>query len=178
MGIERRLVAKQLLQQPVDDLYRALLLENAKLPHTPKVFTIEDVEEEDDLVAVMMPFDATLNPVFKSIKAAAKEAGYKCKRADDIWEDSILIQDIVSLTCRAAVVVCDCSARNANVFYETGIAHSFGREVVLITQARSDVPSDLQHHRHINYLNNGEGRVSLEEKLTKRLETLKAKASR
>src|SRR5579871_1681107 len=102
------------------DLFRTLLGCEWKPLLLPKVFKIDQIEQESDLVAVMMPFEASLDPVFKSIKAASSVAGYKCKRADDIWEDSILIQDIVTLISRASVVVCDCTARNANVFYETG----------------------------------------------------------
>jgi len=43
------------------------------------------------------------------------------------------------------------------VFYEVGIAHTLGRKVVLITQSAADVPFNLQHLRHIQYLGNSEG---------------------
>jgi hypothetical protein len=37
------------------------------------------------------------------------------------------------------------------VFYETGIAHTVGKEVILITQNMDDVPFDLRHLRCILY---------------------------
>ena len=70
------------------------------------------------------------------------------------------------------MVVCDCSDRNPNVFYEIGIAHTLGKEVVLITQSKDDIPFDLRHIRYVQYLNNAEGRRALVTKLAKRIETL------
>jgi hypothetical protein len=67
------------------------------------------------------------------------------------------------------VVICDCSGRNPNVFYEAGIAHTLGREVILITQADTDIPFDLRHLRYVRYLNNGEGREKLKSRITPRL---------
>jgi hypothetical protein len=92
--------------------------------------------------------------------------------ADDIWEDSVLVNDVVALIARSKVVICDLTGRNANVFYEAGIAHTLGREVVLITQSADDVPFDLRHHRYITYLGNFEGLVVLKEALIGRLRTL------
>lgn len=70
------------------------------------------------------------------------------------------------------MVVCDCTGRNPNVFYEVGIAHTLGREVILITQSHDDIPFDLRHLRYIAYLNNGEGLASLSKSLEARMETI------
>jgi len=122
-----------------------------------------------------MPFGAEYADVWKTLKATAEEGSWLCQRADDIWEDSVLVNDIVGLIARSKVVICDLSGRNANVFYETGIVHTLGREVVLITQSDSDVPFDLRHHRYIRYLNNSEGLAALKRGLMGRLQTLIAR---
>jgi hypothetical protein len=57
-----------------------------------------------------------------------------------MWENPAIIQDIVSLIDRSRVVICDCTGRNPSVFYEIGIAHTLGREVILITQNPEDSP--------------------------------------
>jgi hypothetical protein len=75
-------------------------------------------------------------------------------RADDFWEHQAVIQDIVNLIARSRIVICDCSGRNPNVFYEAGIAHTLGKEVILITQNENDIPFDLRHLRYIRYLKN------------------------
>ncbi|WP_217989549.1 hypothetical protein [Sphingomonas lenta] len=79
---------------------------------------------------------------------------------------------MVSLIDRSRVVICDCTGRNPNVFYEAGIAHTLGREVILITQNGQDIPFDLRHLRYIPYLNNGEGRGSLAAAIQARVQTI------
>jgi len=75
-------------------------------------------------------------------------------------------------------VVCDFSGRNANVFYEAGIAHTLGKHVVPITQNPEDIPFDLRHHRYARYLNNNEGCKALETDLKNRFQTLAGKRTR
>jgi hypothetical protein len=155
------------------NLFRTLLRHAQPTRSKPRVFAINDPEvTEEVLVAVMMPFDASFAGVYSSIQGAAEDAGMRCRRADEIWENPAIIQDIVNLIDRAKVVVCDCTGRNPNVFYEIGIAHALGREVVLLTQSEHDVPFDLRHLRYIRYLNNGEGLQELRARLAARLSDL------
>jgi hypothetical protein len=155
------------------EIYRVLLRNSRPRRQRPTVFTIPDNEKiEPSLASAMMPFNASFSPVFDTIRAAAEAVGLKCRRADDIWENVAIIEDIVSLIDRSRVVICDCTGRNPNVFYEIGIAHTLGRDVVMITQADDDIPFDLRHHRYVRYLNNGEGRLELQAALEGRLTTL------
>ncbi len=125
---------------------------------------------EIDLVAVMMPFSKEFDPVYGTIKNACTNNNLRCLRADDIWEDTTFMQDIFNLVFRAQVIVVDFSGKNANVMYETGIAHTLGKHVIPVTQSRADVPSDMMHHRALLYFPNKEGLTTLEAGLTKKLE--------
>ncbi|HWS86413.1 MAG TPA: hypothetical protein VN282_05600 [Pyrinomonadaceae bacterium] len=138
----------------------------------PTVFSIPDQPREADLVSVMMPFDASFTPVYDAIRRACEEAGLRCWRADDIWQESAVIQDVFNLLLRSRIVVVDFTGRNPNVMYETGIAHTLGRPVVPISQSYDDVPFDLRHHRVLRYYPNGEGLASMQDKLAERLKTL------
>lgn len=155
------------------DLYQALLRNFQPRRQRPKVFEITKHESiEPQLASAMMPFDAGFTAVYEAIRAATDRVGLRCRRADDIWENPAIIQDIVSLIDKSRVVICDCTRRNPNVFYEIGIAHTLGREVILITQAAEDIPFDLRHLRYVQYLNNGEGREALGDALERRLRTI------
>jgi hypothetical protein len=155
------------------DLYRFLLRTVRPRRQRPTVFQIPEHENiEPTLASAMMPFDAGFNAVFESIRQAADNVGHRCRRADDIWENAAIIQDVVALLDRSRVIVCDCSGRNPNVFYEAGIAHALGREVILITQSEHDIPFDLRHLRYVRYLNNAEGRAALTEALQARMQTV------
>lgn len=155
------------------DLYRFLYQNVPLRRQRPTVFQLPDHESiEPTLASAMMPFGATFDSVYESIRKAAGHEGLQCKRADDIWENASIIQDIVSLIDRSRIVVCDCTGRNPNVFYEVGIAHALGREVILITQSEHDIPFDLRHLRYILYLNNAEGRTALTASLQARIQTI------
>jgi len=153
------------------DLFRVLLLQKASLGPSPTLFDL-DAAVEADLVSVMMPFDPGFDPIHAAICQAVSDAGMRCLRADDIWVHDVIIQDIVSLICRSRIVISDCTGRNPNVFYETGIAHTLGRDVLLIGQSEGDIPFDLRHLRFIRYLNNGEGRAQLTSEVARRVMTL------
>lgn len=155
------------------DLYRFLLRNIRPRRQRPTVFQVPEHESiEPTLASAMMPFDAGFTTVYESIQLAATGAGLRCRRADDIWENAAIIQDVVALIDRSRIVICDCSGRNPNVFYEAGIAHTLGREVILITQSEHDIPFDLRHLRYVKYLNNTEGREALAIALQARMQTI------
>jgi hypothetical protein len=155
------------------DLFRALFRNLNPSRRKPIVFNLSEPELIDrKFMSVMMPFQPSFTAVYRMLQGIAKDLDMTCRRADDIWENPSIIQDVVSLIDRSRIVVCDCTTRNPNVFYEIGIAHTLGREVILITQSAEDIPFDLRHLRYVQYLNNKEGLKALKAALRSRLETL------
>lgn len=140
-----------------------------KITFSPSVFEIPNTRMEPDLVAVMMPFDAGLTSVYQTIHNACTHTGYRALRADDIWENSTIIQDIFSLIFRSSIVIVDFTGKNPNVMYETGIAHTLGKLVIPIAQSIEDVPFDMRHHRALTYHLNNEGLQSLANSLSIKL---------
>jgi hypothetical protein len=155
------------------DLFEMLMKAGLGQRPKPKVFDLGTAPVDPNLVAVMMPFSAQFMPVYTALHRAVADSGMICQRADDIWVHDHIIQDVVSLICKASVVVCDLTGRNPNVFYEMGIAHAVGKDVIMITQAAADVPFDVAHIRHIRYLPNGEGISTLVDDVTRRLAALR-----
>lgn len=145
-----------------------------KMTFSPDVFELPPLSVQSDLVSVMMPFDAGFTPVYKAIQSAITASGMQCLRADDIWEESVVVQDIFNLICRSSVVVVDFTGKNPNVMYETGIAHTLGKMVVPITQSVDHVPFDLRHHRSLTYHPNPQGLEQLASDLSARLRNLRA----
>lgn len=120
---------------PADGQYVSAKPSERKITFAPNVFQVPDAYVELDLVAVMMPFSKEFDPVYVAIGGACTANALRCLRADDIWEEPTIIQDIFNLIFRAQVIVVDFSGRNPNVMYETGIAHTLGKHVVPITQS-------------------------------------------
>jgi hypothetical protein len=156
------------------DLFRVLFTEGIGRIK-PTIFKLPEELVDPNLVAVMMPFSAEFNVVYATLQAAADTAGMRCLRADDIWDDDVIIQDVVKLIGTSRAVICDLTGKNANVFYEAGIAHTIGQDVILVAQHESDIPFDLRHIRHIKYLPNEQGLRELAQKVSNRLATLVSK---
>ena len=156
------------------DLFKLLLQNQQKRSISPKVFSLEAAYSQDEsLVSIMMPFEAEFNSVYAVLQQSIGAVGMESVRADDIWEHHTIIQDIVNIIARAKVVICDCSGKNPNVFYEAGVAHAIGKEVILITQSEHDIPFDLRHIRYIRYLPNAEGLGELSVSLQSRLRSIR-----
>jgi hypothetical protein len=155
------------------DLYRVLQESILGLNLAPQVFRLPvEVLTEQDLVAIMMPFDAGFNDVYAMLQQAVAEAGLRCLRADDVWINSHIMDDVINLIWRARAVISDFTSKNPNVFYETGIAHTLGREVIQITQSMADIPFDLGAIRSIRYLHNNQGLELLKGQIVDRLKYL------
>jgi hypothetical protein len=180
LGVLRRIAeadpkAFRIIEQYVDEHfpgeseYISAKPAERRITFAPNVFAVPDFSVEADLAAVMMPLRAEFTPVYRAMMRACKAAGFRCLRADDIWEESAIVQDIFNLVFRAQVVIVDFTGKNPNVMYETGIAHTLGKHVVPVSQSLDDVPFDLTHHRVLKYLANMEGLKQFENKLAARL---------
>lgn len=101
---------------------------------------------------VIMPFGGFFDHYFRDIyKPAIEESGLIPKRADDIYRPSTIIQDIWNLTKDSKLVLADLTGKNANVFYELGLAHALAKPAILITESIEFVPFDLRALRVIEF---------------------------
>jgi hypothetical protein len=154
------------------DLFQLLYKQKMGERPVPRVFPLSRNPVNPKLISMMMPFESSSTETYRTVKAAIEAAGYECRRADDFWLHPHIMHDIIELISTSKVIICDLSGKNPNVFYEAGIAHTLGKEVILVTQHDGDVPFDLRPLRYIAYHNNGEGRQALAAKIVGRLQTV------
>lgn len=109
--------------------------------------------ESGDTCFVMMPFAPPLGDYYSKIyEPAIRKARLNPVRADnDIFGTGKIIDQIWSGITSAKVLIAELTSRNANVFYELGLAHALKKPVVLVSSNEGDVPFDLQHIRVIYY---------------------------
>ncbi len=101
---------------------------------------------------VLMPFKDPFDTYFLSIiKPAVTAARLTALRGDSLFRPSPIMADIWQMIQNSKVLVADLTEKNANVFYELGLAHAIGKPVVLIADNIGDVPFDLQPLRVIIY---------------------------
>tara|TARA_R110002124_G_scaffold47149_1_gene140661 strand:- start:11388 stop:11741 length:354 start_codon:yes stop_codon:yes gene_type:complete len=102
----------------------------------------------------------------------------KCFRADNIYDNKPIIEDIWKSINEASIIIAELTGRNPNVFYETEIAHTVGKEVILITQNIDDVPFDLRHLRCIVYEYTPRGIELLETNLSNTIENIRKRINK
>jgi hypothetical protein len=124
---------------------------------------------------MLMPFKPEIDSVFNvPVKNVALSLGLEAGRADNenFHSGGEVVGDIWSAIYHATFIVADCTGKNANVFYEIGIAHTLGKPTILLSQTKDDIPFDLQHLRYIIYENTPEGLKKLEGQLKSNLEDM------
>jgi hypothetical protein len=102
---------------------------------------------------VMQPFAAPYGNYYEKIfKPAIEKTGLQAVRADaEIFATGKIIDQVWRGINAAKVLVAELTTRNANVFYELGLAHALNKPVVLVSSNETDVPFDLHHIRVIYY---------------------------
>ncbi|MBZ0303585.1 MAG: hypothetical protein K8J31_27850 [Anaerolineae bacterium] len=130
-------------------------------------------------VFVLMPFDVTLKPVYEDhIRTVVTGIGMSVGRADDFFTSGTIVAEIWTAINRASILIADCTGRNPNVFYEIGIAHTLGKQTILIAQSIDDIPFDLRHRRVITYRYDPRGMKEFEDILQKTIQTLRQQDGR
>jgi nucleoside 2-deoxyribosyltransferase len=133
------------------------------------IFSCNEFIIDDKLVFVVCPFKDEFDAIYEDHikKMVTEELSMNCLRADEIYSNCPIIDDIWRLINEAKVIVADLTERNPNVFYEVGLAHAIGKEVILLAQSVEDIPFDLRHLRTIIYKNDYRGQTELHETLKK-----------
>jgi hypothetical protein len=102
---------------------------------------------------VSMPFLADLEDLYTAIQAAVRESlgsQWRCLRADSCRGPGMADERVIGSLLNADLVVSIVSdlregARiNPNVMYELGIAHSFRKSALLVADARTELPFNIQ----------------------------------
>ena len=128
-----------------------LTMDRKKMLVTP-YFWGRDFEVDPNLVFALIPLrDPFIEVVEDHIKKVVEEFGLVCRKADDTFAPRVIMENIWEQINRARFIVADLTSKNPNVFYEVGIAHTLGKDVILIAQSEQDVPFDLRHIRYIQY---------------------------
>jgi len=109
--------------------------------------TPDDLEVENDLVFVLTPFHPIYKAQFVAVDRVCSDLGLHAMRGDEEYVTGDIFPHILRLIIRARIIVAIIDGRNPNVFYELGIAHALGKQVILVSPTPEDVPFDLRTKR-------------------------------
>ena len=141
---------------------------------TPKaVFSNYRVSSARPKAFVAMQFSEPYNEVYRdAVEPLVREIGFEPLRLDDVHSPGIIINDIINNLSESSIVLAEISEKNANVYYELGLAHALGKPTLLMAVKGTSLPFDVGPHRCIFYDNTIAGRGKLQESLKRGLMSL------
>jgi hypothetical protein len=108
--------------------------------------TEEDLVIDQKLVFTIIPLNDSFSSLFKNIKTICSQNNLEVIKSDEQYIDGAILNHIVKLIVRSRFLIAVLDGRNANVYYELGIAHSLGKDVILLSAADEyiDMPFDIK----------------------------------
>jgi hypothetical protein len=104
------------------------------------------------LVFVAMPFSEELDNVYHyGIQGAVRAAGFVCERADQAAFVGDVLTWIQKTIANAALVICDLSFTNPNVYLELGYAWGANKPTVLLVQDTTHLTFDTRGQNFLRY---------------------------
>lgn len=134
------------------------------------------VSAEKPQVFIVMQFTEEYNHLYREvIMPVCIEFGYEVIRADNIYTNSLIVEDIAQSIRGASLVIADVTPNNANVYYEVGFAHGIQKPTILLSdRKREKLPFDISGFRLIFYDNSIAGKSEVETALRKHLSALRS----
>ncbi|MCC7421730.1 MAG: hypothetical protein IT428_15725 [Planctomycetaceae bacterium] len=120
---------------------------------------------------VLMPFRNDLQAVFSEhVTPVCRRCDLDVFRGDDFFSSNQIMNEVWNAIYYSSLIIADCTGKNANVFYELGIAHTLGKPALLLSQSLDDVPFDLRHWRCLIYDSSVSGLERLDTELAAAIE--------
>lgn len=131
----------------------------------------EQITVNKDLIFFLTPFHNDFEDVYYIVKKICSDLDLHCTRGDEDFIKGNVLKYILEKIMSSSIIIANLNGRNANVYYELGIAHAIGKTVILITEEVNfeQIPFDLQSNKLIIYKNEKELILSLTNALARTL---------
>lgn len=131
---------------------------------------LQSLYVKKQMALCLMPFNKRFDKTYDIIKKSCKQCNFDCFRSDEPVTPGLILKQIVEMILEAQIIIALIDGRNPNVFYEIGIAHALGKNVILVSDYNdSQIPFDLRSNRFVLY----HGEKELQQKLIKTLTELR-----
>jgi hypothetical protein len=103
-------------------------------------------------ITVLIPSGALGSPVYtEAIRPVCEELELTVARAETLFARQDVMPDIWSAIYIADLIIADCTGSDAAVFYGLGMAHTVGKNTLLLAQNLEDIPYNTLHYDHLVY---------------------------
>jgi hypothetical protein len=118
-----------------------------------RVWPGEEMRIDYPEVFVVMPFSEPWSQdVFEqAIRPGVEVAGCRCVRGDTVVRVGDLSRNIWNAILQAGIIIVDVTVPNPNVFYELGLVHALGKDVIMVRQRGVKMPADIAGAHYCEY---------------------------
>jgi len=127
-----------------------------------------------------MPFDERFDEVFEyGITPAVENKGYHCIRMDEVIGSINIIHEIIHNIYEADLIIADLTGKNANVFYELGVAHSVAQtnNTIMIAEKDEKIPFDIVPYKVLKYVHSVKGILTLSKAIADQIDFFEKKGN-
>jgi len=123
---------------------------------------------------VIMQFSSEYDELYEEvIMKVCGEFNLEVSRADEMYTQGQIINDITYLIKEASIIIADITPDNPNVYYEVGYAHGIGKSPILVCdKTREKLPFDVSGMRTIFYENKIAGKTKIEKQLREHIKNI------
>ncbi|MFB3764783.1 MAG: hypothetical protein ACE14P_05980 [Methanotrichaceae archaeon] len=127
---------------------------------------------ENQLALLLMPINEDGRKNYNTIVKAARESGMITDTAEDIRVGRSAVRELWISLNKARIIIADLTGPDPGVMYGLGIAHTVGKETILISPQGSNYLVDIPKTQVIEYEDSDEGRMVLEQELFRTLSSI------
>jgi len=108
---------------------------------------------------IIMPFDPKYNEFYEHVKRVLNDEGFEPIRTDKITFVGNIVDIIRQGLFSSDCTIAEITDARPNVMYEIGLAHAYGKPVIMFTKRESisDLPFDIKNERIFIYEDNFAG---------------------
>lgn len=109
---------------------------------------------DSSLCFIIMSFSS--NPQLQdfyemAIKPTVEELGFRCQRVDEQEFNGSIKEEILQNIRKAKFIIADVTEARPNCYYELGIAHALGKDVIHLANTTDDIHFDINDFNFIIY---------------------------
>ena len=172
-SIDRRAALRAVASKHIDSEFLRLQ-QMLSLVRTRPIFGQTSEPVGAKTILLLLPQESSLRGNETAIISAISATNLSFDEAPDIRSGRADVREVWYSINHAAAIVADLTGADAGVMYSLGIAHTLGKETILIYPQGSKYLTDIPRTHRIEYDDNEAGRAKLEEELSRMLDTMLA----
>jgi hypothetical protein len=165
---DRHAALQKVASEHVDSEYLRLEI-MLSLMRTRPIFGQAAEQVGAGTLLLLLPQDANLRGNEEAILNASRANNLSTTEAEDIRSGRSVVRDLWHSLNYAAVIIADLTGADGGVMYGLGIAHTLGKETILIHPQGSKYLTDISRTHRIEYEESDAGRAKLEGSLSRML---------